>query len=77
MLFAAELEDNCVSLKCDTTTQLEAKAYHHYMMGMLLFEQTQWQRAVVSLSAAQKIYNKLAGEELIVEFSLKNVICFL
>ena len=59
---AVELEENCVRLKCDTTTQLEAKAYHHYMEGMLLFEQSQWQRAVLSLSAAQKIYNKLAGK---------------
>ena len=61
MLYAAELESNCGSLKCDATTQLEAKAYHHYMSGVLLFEQGNWQKAVVSLSAAQKIYNKLAG----------------
>lgn len=60
VVYADELESNCVSLKCDATTQLEAKAYRHYMLGMLLFEQSHWQKAVVSLSAAQKIYNKLA-----------------
>ncbi|XP_063681088.1 signal recognition particle subunit SRP68-like [Bolinopsis microptera] len=60
VFYAAELASNCVSLKCDTTTQLEAKAYHHYMTGVLLFEQGNWQKSVVSLSAAQKIYNKLA-----------------
>lgn len=60
VIYAAELEYNCVALKCDATTQLETKAYHHYMTGMLLFEQSTWQRALISFNAAQKIYNKLA-----------------
>ena len=61
VIYAAELEYNCVTLKCEATTQLETKAYHHYMMGMLLFEQSHWQKALISFNAAQKIYSKLAG----------------
>ena len=61
VVYAAELESNCVTLKCDATTQLEAKAYHSYMTGMLLFEQGHWQNALLAFTAAQKIYNKLAG----------------
>jgi len=58
--YAEELEAQCVLLKCDTSTQLEAKAYCLYMKGMLQFEQGTWQLALQSFTGSRQIYEKLS-----------------
>lgn len=58
--YAEELEAQCVQLKCDTSTQLEAKAYCQYMKGMLQFEQGAWQAALHSFTGSRQIYDKLS-----------------
>lgn len=58
--YAEELETQCVLLKCDTSTQLEAKAYCLYMKGMLQFEQGAWSEALQSFTGSGKIYEKLS-----------------
>jgi len=58
--YAEELEAQCVLLKCDTSTQLEAKAYCLYMKGMLQFEQGTWQVALQSFTGSRQIYEKLS-----------------
>ena len=61
VIYSRQLEELCTQLKCNTSTQLEAKAYYQFMLGMLYFEQTNWQKALLAFTSSQKIYDKLSG----------------